>query len=816
MGDTTVFGVWLKSRRKALDLRQEDLAELVGCAMMTIQKIEAGERRPSRQIAELLAARLNIPPDERPAFVHFARFGPRMNPAAHGSVEPAPWRKLRHILTNLPVQPAPLIGRAREIEAVSGLVLRERVRLVTLVGPPGIGKTSLSIHIAGELLDYFDDGVYFVTLAPVSDPQLVVAAIAETLGLKESGSQSLLEYLRAALRDKRRLLVLDNFEQLVDAAPVVADLLASCPWLKIVVTSRAVLHLRGERQFVVPPLALPALDRLPAVTSLADYAAVALFVERAQSIAATFALTEENARHVATICVRLDGLPLAIELAAARINLFTPQEIQARLILDAPQRLALLASPARDLPARQQTLRSAIAWSYDLLNSGEQLLFARLGVFVGGATLSAIEAVCNARGDLPMCVPDGVASLLDKSLLRRHADTADGAARFTMLETILEYARERLEARGETATARRLHAEFYLGMATAGAQELHGPQQGMWLDRLEQEHDNLRTILSWSQTEDGDAEIGLWLAAALGPFWEVRGYHTEGRSWLTSVLKHSSVLPQQDGTYPTKLLARNDASIAALAALARLAHRQGDYEFARAMYQASLAVAVAVEDQRGMAAALEGLGSVELYQRQDAAAARRFYEQALAKYRALGDQWGIANTLFSLVDVLDAEGDCHSVTLAEECLELFRALGDKGNIAMCLLVLSDDPRRQGDALFTRNSLIESLTLFKELNDKRHIGRCLGELAFLAWQQHQFERAAILFGAAEAIFMTIGASMHPEVGSRFDRSIADTRSQLGSDRFTAAWARGQALTAGEAVNLALDAAQSTVAVQPIHR
>lgn len=436
--------------------------------------------------------------------------------------------------------------------------------------------------------------------------------------------------------------------------------------------------------------------------------------------------------------------------------------------------------------------------------------FARLGVLVGGATLSAIEAVCNARDDLPMHVPDGVASLLDKSLLRRHADTADGAARFTMLETILEYARECLEARGETTSVRRLHAEFYLGMATAAAQELHGPQQGMWLNRLEQEHDNLRAVLAWSQTEDGGVEIGLRLATALGPFWEVRGYHTEGRSWLTSVLKQSGVLLQQDGTYPTEVLPRNDASIAALAALARLAHRQGDYDFARAVYQASLAVAQALEDEAGIARALEGLGSVAIYEHEDAVTARPLYEQSLALYRQIGDKWGIAYLLLDLAEVLEMQGDTDGATrLVEESLELFREIGDKGNIAMCLLILSDDPRRQGDASFTRHSLIESLTLYKDLNDKRHIGRCLGELAFLAWQQHQFERAAILFGAAESMFTTIEASMHPEVRSRFDRSIVDIRSQLGSNPFTAAWARGQALTADEAVNLALDAAKSTV-------
>jgi tetratricopeptide (TPR) repeat protein len=406
-----------------------------------------------------------------------------------------------------------------------------------------------------------------------------------------------------------------------------------------------------------------------------------------------------------------------------------------------------------------------------------------------------------------------VASLLDKSLLRRQADDAGGSVRFTMLETILEYARERLEASGEAAAIRRLYAEFYLAIATAAAQELHGPQQGLWLDRLEQEHDNLRAVLAWCLLTDGDADTGLRLAAALAPFWELRGYHTEGRSWLTRVLKRSGLQPVSEATDPTDLLVRNDASIAALAALARLAHRQGDYGLARRMYAASLAGAHAFEDEAGIARALEGLGSVAIYQHQDTATARPLYEQSLALYRQIGSRWDVAYVLLDLAEVLEMQGDRDGeLRLVEESLELFRELGDTGNIAMCLLVLSDHPGRQGDAAFARNSLLESLLLFKELNDKRHIGRCLGELALLAWQEQQCERAAVLFGAADVIFTAIGASMHPEVRSRFERGMADTRSQLGSAAFSAAWARGQALTADEAVKLALDAAKSSVSVQ----
>jgi tetratricopeptide (TPR) repeat protein len=430
-------------------------------------------------------------------------------------------------------------------------------------------------------------------------------------------------------------------------------------------------------------------------------------------------------------------------------------------------------------------------------------------VFVGGGTLEAVEAICNADGALPFDVVDGVATLLDQSLLLQ--EEQGGAARVTMLETIREYALERLEAHGEAANIRRQHTEFYLGLAVSAAREVHGQQQGTWMDRLEREHDNLRTVLTWSLRVEGGLDIGLRLAVALGPFWEVRGYHTEGRIWLTRLLKRSGVQPEQDGTYPTNLLSRNDDAIAALATLARLAHRQGDYGLARQMYAASLAVARAVEDEAGIARALEGLGSVAVYEHQDTATARPLYEQSLALYRQIGNKWGIAYVLLDLAEILEMQGDIEGKTrLVEESLELFRELGDKGNIAMCLLVMSDNPRK-GGALFTVNSLVESLMLFKELNDKRHIGRCLGELAFLAWQQHQLERAAVLFGAAEAIFATIGASMHPMVRSRFEHSTSDIRSQLGSDHFAAAWARGRALTADQAVNFALAATKSTVSV-----
>jgi predicted ATPase/class 3 adenylate cyclase len=362
--------------------------------------------------------------------------------------------------TNLPAQPTALIGREQDVAAISTLLRRAAVRLVTLTGPGGIGKTRLSLQVAAELVEQFADGVYFVDLAPIRDPQLVSTAIAETLGVREAGNQPLLVTLKEYLRDKRMLLLLDNFEHLLDAAALVADLLAIAAQLKVLATSREMLHLRGEQEVGVDPLAVPDPAHLPALDQLSQYAAVALFIQRVQASQPSFQVSNANAPALAEICVRLDGLPLAIELAAARVKLFPPEALLARL----SSRLALLTGGPRDLPARQQTLRHTIAWSYDLLNEAEQALFRRLGVFVGGCTIEAAEAVCNVNGDLPLDVVDGLAALVDKSLVKQ-VEAMDGEPRFTMLETIREYALEQLAANGELEALRQRHAAFFVTLA---------------------------------------------------------------------------------------------------------------------------------------------------------------------------------------------------------------------------------------------------------------------------------------------------------------------------------------------------------------
>src|SRR5215207_6071760 len=404
---------------------------------------------------------------------------------------------------NLPTQPTPLIGRERELEEVLSMLRSTHVRLLIFTGPGGTGKTRLGLQAAAELTDEFEDGVFFVALAAIRDPALVAPTITRTLGLTESSNQPPEEILKGYLRDRQTLLVLDNFEQILASAALLDALLSAAPGLKVLATSRTALRLYGEHEFAVPPLSLPDTGSLPPVEHLTRYEAVRLFLDRARAIRPDFSLTEENAPAVIEICSRLDGLPLAIELAAARIKLLPPQAMLSRL----GNRLKLLTGGARNLPERQRTLRNAIAWSHEMLDEGEKTLFARLAVFSGGSTLEAIEAVCDAEGDLPVDALDGVSSLLDKSLLRQE-EGLEGEPRFAMLETIREYAREELEESGDAEEVKRAHAEYFLALAEEADPELKGPGQLEWLQRLETEHDNMRAAFTWALRQE-EVELGL-------------------------------------------------------------------------------------------------------------------------------------------------------------------------------------------------------------------------------------------------------------------------------------------------------------------
>ncbi|MFL5586261.1 MAG: ATP-binding protein, partial [Ktedonobacteraceae bacterium] len=440
---------------------------------------------------------------------------------------------------NLPIQPTPFIGREKEVAAVTRLLKRSDVRLVTLTGPGGVGKTRLGLHVAAELSDDFADGVFVVALAPLNDPTQVIPAIAQTLAISEASDRPLLTLLQAFLKEKQLLLLLDNFEQVGDAAVMLAELLAACPQLKIVVTSRVGLHVRAEHEFAVPPLSVPTLKQLPDLKTLSHYEAVALFIERAQATKPDFSVTNANAPAVAAICAHLDGLPLAIELAAARIKHFSPQTLLARL----EQGLSVLSGGARDLPVRQQTLRGAIAWSYDLLPPEDQKLFRHLAVFVDGWGLEAAEAICMARGGLAVDMLEGMASLVDKSLLRQEEQAA-GETRFWMLQTLREFGLEQLARSRELEDTRQVHAEYYLRLTEEVEPSLQATEQGKWMVRLEQEHENLRAALTWllARAQGGkeqskqQAEQALRFCIALSWFWNIRGYNREGQTFLEQAL----------------------------------------------------------------------------------------------------------------------------------------------------------------------------------------------------------------------------------------------------------------------------------------
>jgi len=703
-------------------------------------------------------------------------------------------------------------------------------------------------------------------LAPLGDPALVFVTIAQTLGIKETAGQPLLETLKSALHARRRLLLLDNFEHLLDAAPLVVELLEACPGLKALVTSRAALHVRGERLYAVPPLLLPDLTQRPASTLLARNPAMALFVERAQAVMPDFRLAEQNAAAVAGICVRLEGLPLAIELAATRIKLLHPETLLARL----EQRLSLLTDGARDLPPRHRTLRAAIAWSYELLDADEQILFARLGVFVGGCTLDAAAAVCNATSDLPVDVTGGIASLLDKSLLQQ-VEGVNGEARFTMLETIREYALERLAASGAEKIVREQHAAFYLALAEAASAEQHGPSRDMWFDRLELEHNNLRVALGW-WTEHGNHEQLGRAGYALWEFWDSKGHRSEGRAWLATAL----------GAGSPCLTLRPRLRAQVLLAAGWLAAWQGDAGMARAMLEESLALFQELEDNQGCAASLDGLGRVALLQSDYAEAAARF-RAALSVGRALGDRFRIASSLNWLALEVDIRGDSTTAwELAEESLTLFRALGMRqmcaevlgllgliaigrrdyagatplleeslalarvagarqavstalngmGGVAMAqgdpqraaplfaeslevrralgdrrgsipmLVLLAEAMLACGDIVRARALLGESFALSREIDYYQGYSWGLKTAAELAVAAGQAERAARLLGADEALREAHTIPIWSDPRRQYDRLVATARAALGDETFAAAWAAGRALTLEQAIAYAL--------------
>jgi predicted ATPase len=637
---------------------------------------------------------------------------------------------------NLPVSRTGLVGREKEAVAARELLMRPEVRLLTVTGPGGIGKTRLAVEVASGLREQFPGGIYFVPLALLNEAGLIASAIVQTLGIREAGNPSPLELLKKSLQQSLRapmLFLLDNFEHLIAGAATVAELVTIAPNLKILVTSRAPLHVYGEREFPVPPLALPEAHAMSSAETLARCPAVALFVQRATAAKPDFELNRENAATVAEICARLDGLPLAIELAAARVKVLSPSSMLARLT----SRLQLLTGGARDLPERQQTLRAAMDWSYDLLNAAEQKLFRRLAALHGGCNMEGIEAVCDTKGDLELDLLDGMASLVDKSLVQQ-VEQANGESRFAMLETIREYAQEKLRASGEEAATKRAQAAYCLVLAEEEATEQVGSD---WLERLSLEHNNLRMALEWL-TESGDAEWGLRLATALFRFWEIREYFAEGRDSLRRILN----LPGA--------AAATKARTRALFAAGVLAGEQGDYEAAETLIAESRNIARQLGDKTGAAISLNALG-VFARDRGDVAAARALLEESLAVWRDLGDLKAVARALSNLGNVLKIQGEYErACQLYVECLTIFQGLQDRTGAGWSINYLGDVARDQGDAASAKTYYEQALGIFQELGDRWGIAGTLADLGNLAREQGDHERAHTFYQESLRIFQQL--------------------------------------------------------------
>lgn len=735
-------------------------------------------------------------------------------PARHASARP----------NNLPPQRTAFIGREHEEAALRLLLERTDARLITLTGPGGIGKTRLALQVVGEIAGQFPGGVCFVALAAVEEAGLIASTIAQALGLHESGKQSPEEILKEYVTglEQPMLLLLDNFEHLISGAPVVAQLLTAGPNLKIVVTSQSPLHVYGEHEFPVPTLALPDLKSIPPLEALAQLAAVALFVERARAVRPEFGLTKENAAAVSAICARLDGLPLAIELAAARSKLLSPSAMLTRL----EGSLNLLTGGARDLPTRQQTLRSTVDWSYGLLNAAEQTLLRRLSVFIGGCTLEAAEAVCDTRGDLGIDAFDGMASMVDKSLVQ-HLEQPDAEARFFMLSTIREYALERLAASADEAATRRAHAAYYLVLAEEGAEDAIA--QPEWLDRFEVEHDNFRLALD-SLIKTGDAAWGFRLGAALFRFWETREHLTEGRDSITRLLAL-----EKAREHP-KLLSR------LLFAAAVLAGEQGDFGSAKRLFEENLDLCIELKDQHGIAVSLNAMG-VNARDCGDLAVAAILFERCTAIWKNLGDAAAIARTLSNLGGVLKLQGEyARASSLYNECLAMFRQIGDEAGAAWTLNYLGDVAREKADFAAARLFCERSLEAFRQLRDGWGIATALSDLAGLSFDQGNNNEARRLYGesirmfqnlghnrgiarvleclaasaaaqsnavqslhvagAAAALRQRLGAALTPSEQVRLEKALEFARRTLGSAASLTAWMEGWEMPVEEAVQEAL--------------
>ncbi len=733
-----------------------------------------------------------------------------------------PLKSLEAFAHSLPAQSTPLIGRDGEVAAITKLLSRQEVRLLTLSGPGGIGKTRLSLQVGSEMVDRFGDGVFFVPLADATSTDLVVSKIARELEVRESGNQPTLVTLKSYLADKETLLLLDNFEQVMVAAGVVADLLATSHRLSVLATSRTLLNLRGEYDFPVPPLTLPEIGPSISRDDLSQNGAISLFVDRAQAASSRFSLTDENAPAVAEICRRLDGLPLAIELAAARVRLLSPEALLARL----SDRLKILTGGARDLPVRQQTLRSTIDWSYELLGPDEQTLFSRLSIFVGGFTLEAAEAVCQF-GD-PLDVLEGIEQLLNHSLLRQE-ETLDGEVRFRMLETIHEYSLERLEESGQMEEMRRRHGLYFAEQMAASGYDALSSEATTALHWVDVEHDNLRATLAWSLTLPEGHDLAPDLVMSLTWYWYRRGFASEGRDWSERVLvAHAGEGPS---------LARGTA----LTSAASMAMWQGDINSARTYADEGVAIWRRLEEPVGLAGSTMISGVVRVNRGEDAEAqsllsesqaifreagvdyftaitmvhlanaslgqgkfeaAADLLEEALSMARQIDEPWLTAFALNNQGEVARAQGHYEAARDYYESSEsLLRELGETGDLARLVHTLGYIAQHEGQGERAGALFRESLAMFQRVGNQRGIAECLAGLAGLFAEVGSLEKAAQLLSAASAIQDESGAAWWPADRVEVERNLAHIKGALDESAFEAAWTAGKGMSIDQAITFA---------------